>query len=108
MHDVRWTTRDDRVVLVLTTRGVTLRATLFQTDDFLEPEVPATRALAEIAADCAEIANLRRRDRVCGFGETGKTLAHTIVLFEFSQRHERADGEPARVQGDVVETANVF
>src|SRR5689334_4901614 len=97
MHDVRWTTGDDRVVLVLTVRGVTLRAALIQTVDFFEPEVPATRTLAQIAADSAEIANLRRRDRVRGFRQTRKTLAHARVLFEFSQRHERADRQPARV-----------
>src|SRR5262245_17895215 len=108
MNDVGWTTADDRVVLVLTAGGVTLGAALLQTDDFLEAEVPATRTLAKIAADGAEIAYLRCRDRVRGFSETGKTLADACVLFKLIQGHERADRESTGVQGDVVETANVF
>src|ERR1044072_5929589 len=97
MHDVRWTTTDDRVVLVLTMRGVTLRAALLQTVDFLEPEVPATRTLAEISTDRTEIPNLRRRDRMRRFSEPGKTRAHTSMLFKLTQRDERADRQPTRI-----------
>src|SRR5689334_7328179 len=108
MNDVRRTTTDDRVVLVLAVRGITLRATLLQTVDFLEPEVPATRTLAKISTNRSEIANLRRRDRMRGFSKSGKTLAHPRVLFELTQRDECADREPARVERDLIETANVF
>src|ERR1044072_3914869 len=102
MHDVRWTTTDDRVVLVLAVRGVTLRAALLQTVDFLEPEVPATRTLAEISTDRAEISNLRRRDRVRRFSQPGKTLAHARMLFKLAQRNERANREPTRVERDLI------
>src|SRR5688572_9580578 len=102
MNDVRWTTADDRVVLVLSARRVTLGTTLLQADDFFETEIPATRPLAKVAADSAEIANLRCRDRIRRFSQSGKTLAHAGVLFELSQRDERADGEAARIQRDLV------
>src|SRR6185369_6229763 len=108
MHDERWTTAEDRVVLVLSTCRVTLGPALLQASHFFEPEVPATRTLAKIAADSAEIANLRRRDRECSFGETRKTFAHTGVLLEFSQRNQRTDREPTGVERDVVETTNTL
>ena len=97
------TTTDDRVVLVLARRRVTLRTALLQADDFFESEIPATWPLAKIAADRAEVTDLRRRDRVCRFRESGKTLAHTGVFFELSQRNERADSEPATIQRDLIE-----
>src|SRR6185369_3750219 len=108
MHDVRWTTTDDRVVLVLAIRRVTLGAALLQTDDFLEPEVPATWTLAEISANRAEIPNLRRRDRVRRFSKPGKTLAHTGMLLELTQRNERADRESARVKCDLIQSTNIL
>src|ERR1043165_9899424 len=45
---------------------------------------------------------------MCGLGESGKTLAHTRVLFQFSQRHERAERQSSRIERDAVETGNVF
>src|SRR5262245_13368968 len=56
MNDVRRATGDDGVVLVLARRGVTLRAAFLQTVHFFEPEIPATRTLAQVAADRAEVA----------------------------------------------------
>src|SRR5262249_17724550 len=108
MNDVRWTTTDDRVVLVLALRGVTLRAALLQTVDFLEPEIPATRTLAKVPTDGSEIANLRRRDRMRRFGESRKTLTHTRVLFEFTQRDERSDREPTPADRDLIQSRNIL
>ena len=105
MNDIRWTTTDDGVVLVLAIRGVTLRPTLLQTVDFLEPEVPATRTLAKISTNRSEIANLRRRDRVRCFRKSRKTLAHTRMLFELTQRDERPDREPTRISGNPIKPA---
>src|SRR5205814_8186621 len=79
MNDVRWTAADDRVVLVLALRGVTLRTTLLQADHFFETEIPAARALTQISTNGTEIANLRRGDRVCSFRQAGKALAHAGV-----------------------------
>src|SRR5258705_13912866 len=64
MNNIRWTTTENGVVLVLSFCSVTLRATLFQTHDFFQPEIPATWTLAEIAAHGAQVANLWRSDRV--------------------------------------------
>jgi hypothetical protein len=55
-----------------------------------------------------EIANLRRRDRVRRFRKSGKTLPHTSVILKLTQRHERTDREPARVERDAIEPANVL
>src|SRR5262249_54875564 len=108
MHDVRWPTTNDRVVLVLTFRRVTLGSALLQTADFLEPEVPATRTLAEIPANSSEIANLWCRDRVRCFCQAWETLSHAGMFFQLTQRYERANREPARVKRDAIEPANVF
>src|SRR4030095_11819451 len=45
MNNERWTTTDDGVILILSRVGVTFRAALLQTDDFFQPEIPATRPL---------------------------------------------------------------
>src|SRR5262245_21381860 len=108
MNDVGWSTGDDRVVLILAGSRVTLSATLLQTDHFFQTEVPAAWTLAEIAANSAEVPDLRCRYRVRSFREPWETLTHASVLFEFRQRDEGADREPSRRERDAVQAADVF
>src|ERR1044072_315197 len=45
---------------------------------------------------------------MCGLGEPGETLAHSVVLFELSQCHECADRQASAVERNTVETGNIL
>ena len=67
----------------------------------------SSAALAEIAADGAEVADLRRGDRVGGLGQAGELGADVGVLFELRDRRHRADLQAAgAVRLDVVEAVD--
>src|SRR5687768_18552459 len=97
MNDVRWSTGDDCVVLVLTCRRVTLGSALLQTVHFFEAEIPAARALTKIAADGAEVSNVWCGYRVSSFGEAGKIVAHSVVFLERRERHNGDNGWSVRL-----------
>src|SRR5712692_6098764 len=107
MNNVRWTAAEDRVVLVLARGGVALRAALLQTHDFFQTKIPAARALTKIAADGAEISNLRGGNRMRGFGKAWKTATHHRMLLKLSQRDQRADSQSSfAVCCDPIESTN--
>src|SRR5713226_1662430 len=109
MHNVRWPTTQDRVILVLAGCGVTLRSALLQTHNFFETKVPAARALAEVATNRTKIANLRCSNRMRRFGKTWKIATYHWVLFKLSQRDQRADAQSAfAVCYDPIEPPNTF
>ena len=98
MNNERWATAEDGVVFVLAGRGVAFGATLFQTDNFFETEIPTTRSLTEVAGDCAEIANLWCGNRMCRLRQTRHVSAHALVFFKICKGYLCADGESLRVE----------
>jgi len=70
-------------------------AALLQADNFFQPKIPTAGPLAEVAADGAEIANLRRADRVRGLGQSWKIPAHVRIFLELIERDQRADPQAA-------------
>ena len=62
MDDVARAVAEDRVELVLAIDGEAARAALLQAVELLVPEVPAARPLHQVAADGADVADLRRAD----------------------------------------------
>ena len=59
------------------------------------PVVPAPGPLAEVAADRAHVADLRRADLAGGHREQRRLLLHERVLDDVREQSRRADAEPA-------------
>src|SRR5437016_67290 len=109
MNDVRRPTAEDRVILVLACGGITFRAALLQTDNFLQTKIPAARTLAQIATNRTKIPNLRGSNGMRGFSETRKCLKHSRILFQLRERNQRAQAQSAfAVALDLIESAHAF
>ena len=109
MDDVARAAAEDGVVLVLAIHGEAPRAPLLEARELLVAEVPAPRALREVAAYRPGVANLRRADFLGGLHERGVLLRGLGVLDELDERDGRADAQPAvgRCRDRLVEVLHV-
>jgi hypothetical protein len=79
---VRAPAAEDGVVLVLAALGVALLPALLAAVVVFEAEVPAARSLAEVAADGAEVSDLRGRDGGRRLGKAGELGANLGMFFD--------------------------
>src|ERR1035437_10301310 len=96
MHDVRWTATQNRVVTIEAGDRVALVAALLQAIHVGIAKIPASRALQELPADRAKIANLRRRRLAGGFGNSGEAGADRGMLGDFAQLRGRTEAKFSR------------
>src|SRR6476620_5799618 len=91
MHDEARAASEDRVELVLACRGEALIAALLEADELLVAEVPATRALIQVAADSPLVPNLRCADFDRGERDCGIQLGDLWMLGQVCHLHRGAD-----------------
>src|SRR5205085_1689004 len=91
---------DDGVVLILAIDRVALGAAFLETDHLFVAVVPASRTLAEIAADRSEVANLRCPDAVRRFRQRAIALSDSGILDDVGQLYQRSDLEALAVGFD--------
>jgi hypothetical protein len=94
MDDEAASAAKDRVVLVLTSDGVTGGATLPQTME-LASEVPAPGALTDVASDRALIAELGTRDLTGCLSESPVPFSHGRVARDLGNGCESSDAHSA-------------
>src|SRR5262245_59376609 len=100
MNDVaRALVAEDGVVLVLAVHGKAARSALLEADELLVPEVPAARALVEVAADRSLIANLRCADETGSVEQRGVKTPHLCVRGEVDDPDGRSDLQAAVGRG---------
>src|SRR5437868_444696 len=92
------------MVLVLAVLGEAAVASFAQAMELVAAEVPATRALQQVAAYCRHVANLRSGRLECRVGQYGVALAEYRVLGKRRQCHHRPDPQPARLFLYVIQT----
>src|SRR5579871_5997279 len=94
MHNKAGATAKNRVELVLARNREAGVASLFEADKLFVPEIPATRALIQVATYCALIPDLRgaylHRRRVNGWIHS----RHLFVLSQVDNLHGRAYMQP--------------
>ncbi len=101
VHGVAGAAGDDAVVLVLAVHRRAGGAAVLEAAH-AAPEVPAARALAEVAAERSHVPQRRGPDAAGGVGEHGEVLAHRRVLRERRDPHPRTDPHRAvRAHGDL-------
>src|SRR5213594_4151752 len=103
MDDVAELATDDRVVAVVTCDGVAEVATLLVAVEVLTAEEPAARPLVDVAADRAEVADERRRDREGRVAEQAELARDGLVVDDIAERGGGADGQAAVVLVDADE-----
>ena len=95
VDDVAGTAAEDRVVLVLAVHGEAARAALLQAVELLVAVVPAARTLVQVAADRADVADLRRADFFRRLRQSGIHPRGLRVGREIRERDRRADAQSA-------------
>src|SRR5271169_2729220 len=96
MYDERRAAAEDRVVTVQAADRVAGVAALLQTQHVGIAKKPTSRALQEVSADGAEIANLGRRRLARSLGNRGELRANRGMLSDFTQLHRRTEAQVAR------------
>src|SRR5271156_7111406 len=96
MYDERRPAAEDRVVTIQAADRVAGVAALLQAQHVGIAKIPASRALQEVPADGAEIANLRRRRLAGSLGNRGELRANRGMLGHFTQLHRRTEAKVAR------------
>src|SRR5689334_7557402 len=95
MDDEAGPAAEDRVELVFSLRRETDVPPFLEADELLVAEVPATRALIEVAADGSLIADLRRADLDCGMRDRRVQLGDLGVFGKVDELHRGANLQPA-------------
>src|SRR3990172_2737178 len=101
MNDEGRSAAQDRVIAVLARNGVA-NAPAFAEALERAAIVPAAGALAEVAADGPDIADLVRRDHRGGFGQHREVGADEGILRQVGNRRHRADGDDVALLLDLV------
>jgi hypothetical protein len=95
MHDERRPPAEDCVVAIEPAYRVADMTALLEAHDVGIAKVPASRPLQQIAADGAEVANLRRRRFASRLGERRETRAHNRMRRDVAKARERTDAQAA-------------
>ncbi len=90
MHDEAGSAAEDRVELVLAGDREALIAAGFVARETVA-EIPAPRALADVAGQRADVADLRRRDALGRFGQHRVLRSNQRVAAERIERDQAAD-----------------
>src|SRR2546425_4744272 len=103
MNDGAQVVVEDCVILVFALPGVADFTTLLAAVEHLAAEVPAARALQEVAAESGHVADLWRRRRAGGLRQSGVLLDDDGIVGELRQRDERPNREAFIVFADLIE-----
>ncbi len=103
MDNVARPAAEDRMELILSVGRKTGVPAVLEAGKII-PEIPAPRALADIARQRADVPDLRRRDAAGRFRQNAVLLTDDRVLAERVKRDQPADVQPAGCLRHAIET----
>ena len=107
MHNVAWSTAEDRMELILAAEGEAGISAVLVTRKAVS-KIPAPRTLADVACQRSNISYLRCRDSFCRFRQYGELPANHIIPAQCVERDQPADIHAAVRRPDLIETFDRF
>src|ERR1044071_871036 len=107
MNNRAKTVAEDGMILILAFDGEATVAAFFPAVKLGLPEVPAARALQEVAADGGDVAYLRSGGMTRSISERPVAAADDSIRVQFGERHQRPDAKTLfRVLAHAVQSLN--
>src|SRR5581483_11959652 len=107
MHDSAAVIIEYSVITVLAFLSKTMIATFPQTMEIGAAEIPASRALANIAGNCRHIANLRIRGLTDRIGKSRKARLDPGVRRNLGKRRQRPNAQPLWIKRYMIRIRDI-